>query len=349
MRRSNLLRTAVGLLIAAFFVYFAFRGISFRSLLHDALKANYLILIITVLVALLSYFVRALRWRAILQELKEDTSVVDTWGSIMVGYMFNNFVPRLGEIVRGYTTGRLESISVSGVFGTIVLERLMDMLSAGVLFGVALFIYHGDLIGSFPFLRMAGIVLIAGSIVLGGVLYMASISEKVQKLLLRIVTYVLPDKFAHKVESVILSFLTSFRLLRSWKRVTIVTFYTVLIWFIYMLTMYIPFFAFSFGATLHLTFYDAFLLTLVTTIAWIIPSPGAMGVYHLFVSQALVIISHVPKAEALTYATLTYFFGYIAITIVGAIFSLLFTRRLKARSLGKLVETEEETGVPPGR
>ncbi len=348
MKRSNILRTAVGLLIAAFFVYFAFKGISFHSLLHDALRANYYVLFITVLVALLSYIVRALRWRAILQELKQDISLMDTWGSIMVGYMFNNFVPRLGEIVRGYATGRLEEISISGVFGTIVLERLMDMLSAGVLFGAALFMYHGDLIGSFPFLRLAGIVLIAGSVVLGGVLYLASISEKAQKLLLRIVVFALPNKFAHKVESVILSFLTSFKLLRSGKRVAIVTFYTALIWFLYVLTMYIPFFAFSFGARLHLTFYDAFLLTLVTTIAWIIPSPGAIGVYHLFVSQALVIISKVPKAEALTYATLNYFFGYIAITIVGAVFALLFTRRLKTRSLGKLVRNAEERAETVG-
>lgn len=347
MRRSNVLRTAAGLLIAAFFIYFAFKGISFESLLRDALRANYYILLLTVLVVLTSHFVRALRWRAILQELKRDISLVDTWGSIMVGYMFNNFVPRLGEIVRGYATGRLENVSVSGVFGTIVLERLMDMLSAGVLFGVALFLYHGDLIQSFPFLRLAGVVLIAGSVVLGGVLYLASISEKFQQILLRMVAAVLPDKFAHKVESIILSFLTSFRLLRSGKRVGIVTFYTALIWAIYVLTLYIPFFAFAFGARMHLTLYDAFLLTLVTTVAWIIPSPGGMGVYHLFVSQALVIISHVPKAEALTYATLTYFFGYIAITIVGAVFALLFTRRLKARSLGKLVETEEEETCAP--
>ncbi|MCL5021487.1 MAG: hypothetical protein M1339_07515, partial [Bacteroidetes bacterium] len=64
MRRSNLLRTIVGLLIAALFIYFAFRGISFKSLLHDALRANYWILILTVLVVLLSHFFRALRWRA---------------------------------------------------------------------------------------------------------------------------------------------------------------------------------------------------------------------------------------------------------------------------------------------
>lgn len=342
MKRSNLLRTLAGFLIAALFIYFAFRGISFKSLLHDALQANYWILLLTVLIVLLSHFIRALRWRLILQELKEDVSVVNTWGSIMVGYLLNNFVPRLGEVVRGYTTGRLEEVSVSGVFGTIVLERLFDMLSAGVLFGLALFLYHGNLIQSFPFLRIAGVLLIAGSVMVGGLLYAASISEKLQKLILRFVAAVLPKKFAHRVESIVMSFLTSFRLLRSGKRVGLITFYTALIWIVYIFTMYVPFFAFPFGARLHLTFYDAFLLILVTTIAWVVPSPGGMGVYHLFVSQALVIISGVPKAEALTYATLTYFFGYIAITIVGSIFAIIFTRKLKARSLGKLIATDEE-------
>ncbi|MCL5266868.1 MAG: flippase-like domain-containing protein [Bacteroidetes bacterium] len=342
MRQSRILRALAGLLIAGLFVFFAFRGISFSSLLHDALRANYLILTIATLVVLFSHFLRALRWRVILQEVKGDISLVDTWGSIMVGYLVNNFIPRLGEIVRAYTTGRLEKISVSSVIGTIVLERLFDMLSAGILFGLALFMYHGDLTASFPFLRIAGIILVAGSIILGGILYIASISEKVQNILLKIVESILPRKIAHKAESIILSFLESFKILRSGKRLGLIAFYTALIWIAYIYSMYIPFFAFGFGARLHLTLYDAFLLILVTTIAWIIPSPGATGVYHLFVSEALVIISGVPKVEALAYATLTQLFSYVAITIVGAIFAIIFTQRLRVKSIGKLVDAGEE-------
>ncbi len=343
MRQSKLLRTIIGLLIAALFVFLAFRGISFHSLLHDALRANFYILLAATLVVLFSHFLRALRWRVILQEIKQDISIVDTWGSIMVGYLLNNFVPRLGEIVRAYTTGRLEEISVSGVLGTIVLERLFDMLSAGVLFGLALFLYHGNLIGSFPFLRAAGLILIVGSLVLGAVLYVASVSENFQNLILRVVEFVLPKKLAKRAESILLSFLESFKILRSGKRLGVITIYTALIWIVYIYSMYIPFFAFKFGTNLHLTFYDAFLLILVTTIAWIVPSPGATGVYHLFVSQALINIANVPKDEALAYATLTHLFGYIAITIVGAIFAIIFTQRLRIKSVGKLFKTEEET------
>ena len=234
MRQSRILRALAGLLIAGLFVFFAFRGISFSSLLHDALRANYLILTIATLVVLFSHFLRALRWRVILQEVKGDISLVDTWGSIMVGYLVNNFIPRLGEIVRAYTTGRMEKISVSSVIGTIVLERLFDMLSAGILFGLALFMYHGDLTASFPFLRIAGIILVAGSIILGGILYTASISEKVQNILLKIVESILPRKIAHKAESIILSFLESFKILRSGKRLGLIAFYTALIWIAYI-------------------------------------------------------------------------------------------------------------------
>ena len=342
MNRSNSLRAVVGLLIAALFIYFAFKGISFSSLLRDSLKANFYILLLTVIIVLSSHFVRALRWRVIMQELKQDISPVNTWGSITVGYLFNNFLPQFGEIVRGYLTGRLEEIRISGVFGTMVLERLFDMISSGILFGVALLLYHGELIQSFPFLRVVGVLLVAGSLVIGGFLYMSSISEKVQRSLLHIVEVFLPGKFAHRVESVILSFLVSFRLLRSGKRVGSVTFYTAVMWLAYILTMYIPFFAFSFGIRLHLTFLDAFLLMLVTSVAWTLPSPGGVGVYHLFVSQALVIISGVPKDEALAYASVTFWFGYIAVTIVGSIFILIFARKLKIKSLGKLMRIEEE-------
>ncbi len=337
----NLFRTLLGLVVAALFVYFAFRGISLNSLLHDALGANFYILIATVLVVLFSHVLRALRWRVILQELKDEISVVDTWGSIMVGYMVNNFVPRLGELVRAYTTGRLEDVSVSGVLGTIVLERLFDMVSAGFLFGIALLMYSGNLIESFPFLRTAGIILIAGSLLGGLVLYIASVSNKFKTKLTRTLEAVLPAKAAAKAESMVLSFLESFRLLRSAKRFSIVLLYTAFIWIVYVLTMYIPFFAFPFGVAMHLSFYDAFLLILVTTIAWIVPSPGGVGVYWALVSQALVIIAHVPRPEALAYATLTQLLGYIAITIVGSIFALIFTRRLKVNSFRKLIREEE--------
>ncbi len=340
MKKKDIARTLVGILIAAFFVFFAFKGIAFHALLRDALRANYYVLLATVAVVLLSHVVRAMRWRVILQELKEDVSLVDTWGSIMVGYLFNNFVPRLGEIVRAYATGRLEDISVSGVLGTIVLERLFDMLSAGILFGLALFMYHGNFIESFPYLRLAGVIMVGGSLAVGTVLYVASVSEKFQRTLMRIIAAVLPKKLAGKAESVILSFLTSFKLLRSGKRLALASLYTAIIWVVYVYTLYIPFFAFGFGARLHLTFYDAFLLILVTSIAWSVPSPGGAGVYHLFVSQALMAISGVPKDEALAYATLTHLFGYIAITVVGGIFAIIFTRKLKSRSLGKLVEQD---------
>jgi len=157
---------------------------------------------------------------------------------------------------------------------------------------------------------------------------------------MRMVETALPKRLIGKAESVIMSFLVSFRLLKSGKRLGITCIYSVLIWIVYILTLYIPFFAFGFGARLHLTLYDAVLLTLVTSIAWSVPSPGGAGVYHLFVSQALMIISGVPKDEALTYATLTHLFGYVAITIVGAIFTLIFMRRLGTRSLGGLLRTE---------
>jgi hypothetical protein len=75
---------------------------------------------------------------------------------------------------------------------------------------------------------------------------------------------------------------------------------------------------------------------LVTSIAYTLPSPGGIGVYHLLVSQALMIISGIPRLEALAYASLTFLFGYVAITIVGSVFVFVFARKLKVRSLATL-------------
>jgi hypothetical protein len=342
LKKNRFLRTLAGFLIAGLFVFVAFRGISFKSLLHDALNANFFILIVTTFVGLLGIFIRGLRWRVILQEIKPGISVVDTWGSLMVGYLMNNFVPRLGEIVRAYTTGKVEDMRVSGVLGTIVLERLFDMLSAGILFGIALATYGGNIVSTFPFLRLAGVVLIAGSVIVGVTFYVAATVRSANNLLVKFIRFAVPRKFSQKVEEVINSFLSSFSLLHSPRSLLMVTIYTALIWIVYTFQIYIPFFAFR--STSVLTFYDSFVLGMITTMAWVIPSPGALGVYHLFVSQTLTRLFGVVPDEALAYATLTHLFGYVAITIVGAIFAFIFTQRLKIRSVGKLLEEEEEKG-----
>jgi len=344
LKKNRFLRTLLGFLIAALFIFLAFRGISFGSLLKDALHANFLILIIGTFAGLLSIFVRGLRWRVILQELKPGVSVVDTWGSVMVGYMMNNFVPRLGEVVRAYTTGKLENTRISGVFGTIVLERLFDMLSAGILFGIALAIYGGNIVGTFPILRLAGVLLIAGSIMVGVILYVAATVKTANDLLMRVIGFAVPKRFSQKIEEVVNSFLSSFSLLHSPNGLLRVAIYTALVWIVYIFQIYIPFFAFR--STSVLTFYDSFILGMIATMAWVIPSPGALGVYHLFVSQTLTRLFGIAPDEALAYATLTHLLGYIAITIVGAIFAFIFTQRLKILSVGKLLEVEEEKSQP---
>ncbi|MGC8594519.1 MAG: lysylphosphatidylglycerol synthase transmembrane domain-containing protein [Candidatus Kryptoniota bacterium] len=331
--KNKAVRTIIGIGIAAIFIFFAFRSISLTVLIRDASKANFYILILATLVVLFSHFVRALRWRVILNEIKDNVSVSNTWGSIMVGYLFNNFVPRLGEVVRAYTTGRIEEISVSAVLGTIVLERLFDMLSAGILLGIALLTYHGDIISSFPFLRTAGIILIFGSVTTCVFLYISSASGRFRKFLLSAIKFFLPTKLASRVQKTILSFMESFSILRSSKRLLKISIYTALIWLIYVYTMYIPFFAFQFQTALHLNFYDAFILILITSIAWMIPSPGATGVYHLFISKALITLFGVPEDEALAYAVLTHLFAYLAITVVGAIFVYIFSAQKNIKPL----------------
>ena len=327
-------------MIAVLFIFLAFKDISFKSLISDSLRANLGILLITLVVVLFSHFIRALRWRVILQELKKDISVVDTWGSIMVGYLVNNFVPRLGELVRAYTTGRLEETSVSGVLGTIVLERLFDMLSAGLLFGVALATYRGEISTAFPFLKFAGFILIAGSLAVGATLYIMTVSERAHRWLMNVVSFVLPKRFHDKAEGMIASFLSSFSLLRSPGSLLKITLYTALVWIAYVFTLYIPFHAFA--SMSGLTIYDAFLLILITSIAWMIPTPGAVGVYHLFVSQSLTRLFGVRPDISLAYATLTHLFGYVGITVIGSVFVLVFSQRLRLSSMRKLFKAGDE-------
>lgn len=98
-------------------------------------------LIIPVLIILfLSHFVRALRWRLLIEPLGYSTSKANAFFAVMIGYLVNQGVPRLGEVVKCTVLSRYEKIPAEKLIGTIILERLIDALTLLIIFGITLLI-----------------------------------------------------------------------------------------------------------------------------------------------------------------------------------------------------------------
>src|ERR1700743_3663994 len=164
--------------LAAFFVWLSLKDMDAQkwAQLKDALdRANYWLLIPVLGLLLISHWLRALRWRQLIQPLGYDPSRINCFLGVMIGYFVNLGAPRLGEVIKCTILARYEKVSADKLVGTIVAERAFDVVCLAAVFGLTL-IFQYDIIhsltagysdllfrnqnGQVSWLKLAGIVVI---------------------------------------------------------------------------------------------------------------------------------------------------------------------------------------------
>ena len=97
-------------------------------------RANYFWVILAPLIGFIGNFIRTQRWRLMLRPLGYNPNYWNTFHCVMVMYFFNLFVPRLGEVTRCSFLAQYEKVPIEKSLGTMVTERLIDVLCLGVVF-----------------------------------------------------------------------------------------------------------------------------------------------------------------------------------------------------------------------
>ncbi|MGZ8552876.1 MAG: lysylphosphatidylglycerol synthase transmembrane domain-containing protein [Chitinophagaceae bacterium] len=132
--------------LGVFLVWWSVKDIDNQKLseIRSALKHARLYLIAPVfIILLLSHYVRALRWRLLMEPLGYKPGKANTFFAVMVGYLANQALPRLGEVLKCTLLARYEKIPADKLVGTIILERLIDAVSLLIVFGITLAIQPG--------------------------------------------------------------------------------------------------------------------------------------------------------------------------------------------------------------
>ena len=112
-----------------------------KSQIRTALKtAEYWLIIPVFGILFLSHFIRALRWRLLIQPLGHNPSKTNAFFAVLIGYLTNQAVPRLGEVVKCTMLARYEKIPADKLIGTIILERIIDAITLLIVFGITLVI-----------------------------------------------------------------------------------------------------------------------------------------------------------------------------------------------------------------
>ncbi|NIV95357.1 flippase-like domain-containing protein [candidate division KSB1 bacterium] len=306
------LKVGIGVLISGFFIYLAFRDVNFQEMLAALRSANYLWLLPAFFAMLISHWIRASRWRSFLSPIKE-VGVHPLFSSLMIGYAANNVFPlRLGEFLRAFALGKSQSVSKSSAFATVIVERLIDLLSLLVLLAGTILVYPLP-----PDIRKAGYVIFF--ITLSAIVFMVFLMEKTDGTI-RLLNKLLPSKIFHAIEKTVKSFLQGFVVFKKSEHYFKITVTSILIWFFYALVVYATFLAFSLHRNYEINFLSSFVVLVTVSIGIMIPSsPGFVGTYHWFCMKSLSFYG-VPHSEALSFAVISHALNTLPFTVIGLIY-----------------------------
>jgi len=306
------LKTSLALIIGGIFLWLAFRNVRLQEVWEQAKTISFWWILPFGLTLLMSNILRAERWRLLIEHDKKDLDRVTLVAGVLNGYLLNMVGPRFGEVARPVYVAKREDLSSSKLIGTIVLERIIDLVTMIILMivvavylvadlGVLRQIFGNEtmnlltqgvpLITTLWSIFTVLIVILIGYI---GVKILQAVAARVEKV----------HWWVEKMKEALQQFkdgLLAARKVKRWWRFLL---YTVLIWTCYTLMSYIPFWMFE--ATSSLGILQALTITVISAIGIAIPSPGGLGTYHYFVKQSLHVLFGVSLAAGLTYATITH-------------------------------------------
>lgn len=292
-----------------------------RAIWQSFLEANYVWVGVAMICCLLSHYLRALRWRLLFEPIGYHPSRSNTFGSIVVAYLANLAFPRAGEVMRCATMRTSEDIPLERSLGTVVTERLIDMLAFALIVAIGMLAMFGQAKDwlydtlSQKYDTLPNMWIIGGVAVAAAALLFAAYKILWHRLL--------HIKFFQKIDSLLRGMVDGVKsiLHLGTKRTVLFILYSVVIYMLYILGGYIIFQAFD--ATQSLNFGAAFVVYLFGTVGMTF-SQGGIGVYPVLVQLALD-IQGVPMEVGAACGWLLWGSQQAVVIVVGASYLIYFS------------------------
>ncbi|WP_127845218.1 lysylphosphatidylglycerol synthase transmembrane domain-containing protein [Psychroflexus aestuariivivens] len=269
------LKIILPLALGVFLIWFSlsrFTQDELNELWFNIKNVNIFWVIISFLMGILSHMSRAYRWQFLLEPVKIYPKFYNSFLSLMLGYLANLGVPRSGEILRGATLATYEDSKFENTFGTIITERVVDLVMLLSIVGLALIIQTDEVIKFFknqeinPFLSL----LIFVGLIVAFFIGFQIIKHTKNPFLLKVKNF---------AEELIRGMKSVFKMKKKWPFI----FHTFVIWGFYVAMFYVLKYAFpetaglSFDATLVAFVFGAFAMSITN---------GGIGLYPIAIGLA---------------------------------------------------------------
>ncbi len=309
------INTLVFLTLGGVLFYWAIMNQDTDELWGQIKQVNLFWVGLSVFCGVISHLLRALRWNLLLEPMNYKASTVNSFHAVIIGYLVNMALPRVGEITRPAILGKLEKIPFNKLLGTVLIERVVDIFITLFLAGI-IFVIQFQLIIDFVQKlllnqNIPSIIILLGLITVFVIaIYLAYLKRNW--------FYRIP--IIQKFKTFIYGIIDGIKTIYSLRRKGLFIAYSLMIWTMYFLMPFLIFYAFD--GTAHLGISAGFTVLLFGTIAMIIPIPGGIGTFEVIVPEALNIYG-VSSSVADSYTLMTHAIQFLVIFCVG-IFSTVY-------------------------
>ncbi len=279
---KNVFSYGLPLVFSLALLWYAFKGLDWAQLQAQFARADYRWIVPMAIFGLLSHASRSHRWQLLLSPLGYRTRFGHAFHAVMSAYFVNLIFPRAGEVSRCGLMQKLDEVPLSVGFGTVVIERLIDILMLLLLIGILLIVEFEKLSGTFwqiftsKIPTLASLLWLVGLALVGlGLLWLIWRRFKAQ---------LLASKLFQKVLAFGKNFWQGIASIRSVRNQPLFIFHTLFIWLMYYCMSYILFF--SFPETAQLDFWFGLIVLILGGLGMAAPVQGGIGTYHLLVGGA---------------------------------------------------------------
>lgn len=305
MNFKSLFKILFPIILGVFFIYLSIdittkeeRRLIFQSIKNADLK----FVLVGLLFAFLSHFSRAYRWRFLLSPMGYKPKLINCFLSVLAAYLANMGVPRSGELIRASLISNYEQIPFEKGFGSIVIERVVDLIMLSIIILIAIIIEKENI---WNFIVQNNINFL-GLFTLGTLLiffiYLSFIVLKKSE-----------NKFLLKLKLLIAGFWEGVISIKKMEKKFYFVLHTLFIWIMYLAMFYVI--KWSIPGTFNLTFNMIITVFVVGSIS-IATTNGGIGIFPL--SIALVLNSYgISKDVGLSFGWIMWSSQTILIILLG--------------------------------
>ena len=305
--------------VSAALMWYAMHDLKWDAIGHYIATANYFWLVLTLTLSALGYLSRAYRWQMQLNASQTPAPYWPVYHAMMVGYLANIVLPRMGEVIRCSVLRRTSGVPVQVALGTVVTERVIDVLVLlGLVSSVLLldfntfwnFVTHNILGAKYDALARNRTPLLVAALIGGGLLL--TVGYALFRNLERLRQHAFFNKAILFMKGLLAGVFSVLKLKNKW----LFLLHTLFTWTVYYLMDYLAFFCFP--ETYGLDMRAGLAVLTFGAFGMAAPVAGGIGPFHVMV-QGILLVYGVSKEAGIAYALVVHGAQTLLVVIMGGI------------------------------